>query len=142
MERYPLLSTWMRNLYCLFLDRHDMRESLRVIRTAIDYIRQGISICIFPEGTRNRGEELTMLPFKEGSFRIAEKTGCAIVPMSMNNTAAIFENHIPRIQKVHVVLEYGKPIYPNQLEPEQRKNLGTYCQNIIQETINRNAELV
>lgn len=83
-----------------------------------------------------------MLPFKEGSFRIAEKTGCAIVPMSMNNTAAIFENHIPRIQKVHVVLEYGKPIYPNQLEPEQRKHLGTYCQNIIQETINRNAELV
>ena len=142
MERYPLLSTWMRNLYCLFLNRHDMRESLRVIRTAIDYIRQGISICIFPEGTRNRGEELTMLPFKEGSFRIAEKTGCAIVPMSMNNTAAIFENHIPRIQKVHVVLEYGKPIYPNQLEPEQRKHLGTYCQNIIQETINRNAELV
>ena len=68
MEKIPLLSTWMRFVYCLFLDRENPKEGLKTILQAIDYVKQGISICIFPEGTRNKGEELSMLPFKEGAF--------------------------------------------------------------------------
>ena len=142
MEKIPLLSTWMRFVYCLFLDRENPKEGLKTILQAIDYVKQGISICIFPEGTRNKGEELSMLPFKEGAFKIAAKTGCAIVPISMNNTAAIFENQFPRIKKVNVVVEYGTPTYPKDLAPEDKKHIGAYVQNIIQETINKNAELI
>lgn len=142
MEKIPLLSTWMRYVYCLFLDRENPREGLKTILQAIEYIKQGISICIFPEGTRNKGEELTLLPFKDGAFKIATKTNCAIIPISMNNTCAIFEKQFPLVKKVHVVVEYGKPIYPNDLSKEDKKHIGTYVQNIIQETINKNAELV
>ncbi|OLA15215.1 MAG: 1-acyl-sn-glycerol-3-phosphate acyltransferase [Coprococcus sp. 43_8] len=111
MEKIPLLSTWMKNLYCLFLDRDNMREGLKTILQAIDYVKNGISICIFPEGTRNNGEELSMLPF-------------------------------PRIKKTHVILEYGKPIYPKELDKETRKHLGIYCHDLIQDTIKKNASLV
>lgn len=142
MEKIPLLSTWMRYLYCLFLNRENPKEGLKTILQAIEYVKKGISICIFPEGTRNKGEELSMLPFKEGALKIAAKTGCAIIPISMNNTAAIFENQFPRIRKAHVVIEYGKPIYPKELDKETQKHLGTYCQNIIQETIQKNAALL
>ena len=142
MDRFPLLNNWMRNLYCLFLDRENPKEGLKTILTAIDYIKKGISICIFPEGTRNKGEELSVLPFKEGSFKIASKTGCAVVPISMNNTAEIFENHFPKIKKTHVILEYGKPIYYKDLDKDTQKHFGTYCQNIIQETINRNSAML
>lgn len=142
MEKIPLLSTWMKFLYCLFLDRSNPKEGLKTILTGIDYIKKGISVCIFPEGTRNKGEELSLLPFHEGSFKMATKTGCAIVPISMNNTNAIFEKQFPRIKKVHVVLEYGAPIYPDRLAPEEKKHIGTYCQTIIQETITKNAPLV
>ena len=132
----------MRFVYCLFLDRENPKEGLKTILTAIDYIKKEISICIFPEGTRNKGEELSMLPFKDGAFKIATKTGCAIIPISMNNTAAIFENQFPKIKKVHVVIEYGKPIYPNELDKETKRHIGDYVQNVIQETIKRNAEMV
>lgn len=142
MEHIPSLSTWMRYLYCLFLDRDNPKEGLKTILQAIEYVKQGISICIFPEGTRNKGEELSLLPFKEGAFKIATKTGCAIVPISMNNTIAIFEKQFPKVKKVHVVVEYGKPIYPNELDKETKKHIGAYVQNIIQETINKNAELI
>ena len=142
MEKIPLLSTWMKNLYCLFLDRDNMREGLKTILQAIDYVKNGISICIFPEGTRNSGEELSMLPFRDGALKIAEKTGCAIIPISMNNTADIFEAHFPRVKKVHVVIEYGKPIYPKELDKETRKHLGIYCHDLIQDTIKKNASLV
>ena len=142
IEKVPSLRVWMRYLYCLFLNRSDAREGLKTILTAIEYVKKGISICIFPEGTRNDGEELSMLPFKEGSFKIATKTGCPIVPVSINNSAEIFENHFPKLRKTHVVMEYGKPIYPNELSKEELKTIGAYCQNIIQETINKNAELL
>lgn len=142
MLRYPLLRDWMKALYCLFLDRSTPKEGLKTILKAIEYVKQGISICIFPEGTRNEGEELSMLPFKEGSLKIAEKTGCPIVPISLNNSYAIFERQFPRIKKAHVVIEYGDPIYPDKLDKETKRRLGSYCQNIIQETINRNAKLV
>ena len=142
MEKIPLLSTWMKNLYCLFLDRDNMREGLKTILQAIDYVKNGISICIFPEGTRNNGEELSMLPFRDGALKIAEKTGCAIIPISMNNTADIFEAHFPRVKKVHVVIEYGKPIYPKELDKETRKHLGIYCHDLIQDTIKKNASLI
>lgn len=142
MLRYPLLRDWMKRLYCLFLDRDNPKEGLKTILQAIDYVKNGISICIFPEGTRNDGEELSLLPFHNGSFKIAEKSGCAIVPMSMNNTIDIFEGHLPRIKKTHVVLEYGKPIYMNDLDKETKKHIGEYCQNIIRETIHKNQALV
>ena len=101
-----------------------------------------ISICIFPEGTRNSGEELSLLPFKEGSFKIAEKTGCAIVPISLNNTAEMFEAHFPKIKKTHVVIDYGAPVYPKDLDKETRKHLAPYFEQIIKETIQKNVEIV
>ncbi len=142
MLRYPLLRSWMKRLYCLFLDRESPREGLKTILEAIEYVKKGVSICIFPEGTRNDGEELSMLPFHSGSFKIAEKSGCPIVPISMNNTAEIFENHFPKIKKAHVIIEYGKPIYMDQMEKEQKKRISQYCQDLIQETINKNQALV
>lgn len=142
MKRYLTLTSWMKRLHCLFLDRSNPKEGLKTILEAIDYIKNGISVCVFPEGTRNDGEELTMLPFREGALKIAMKTGCAIIPVSMNNTAEIFENHLPRVKKTHVVLEYGKPIYPDQLDKDTKKHIGSYVENIILETIRKNAELV
>ncbi len=142
MEHIPSLSTWMRLLYCLFLDRENPKEGLKTILQAIEYVKKGISICVFPEGTRNKGEELSMLPFKDGAFKISTKTNCAIVPISMNNTISIFEKQFPKIRKVKVVIEYGKPIYPNDLDPKDKKHIGPYVQNIIQETINKNASLL
>lgn len=142
IEKVPLLSTWMRFLYCLFLDRDDVRAGLKTILTAMEQVKNGISIFIFPEGTRNKGEELSVLPFHDGSFKIAEKTGCAVIPVSINNSVQILEAHFPFIRKTHVVLEYGEPIYPNTLDKEAKKQLGTYCHDLIEATIKKNAELV
>ena len=143
MEHYPLLSNWMRYLHCLFLDRKDIKQGLKTILTAIEKVKSGISICIFPEGTRSKSaDETVLLPFHEGSFKIATKSGCAIIPMSINNTAEIFEAHMPKIKSTHVVLEYGKPIYVKDLSKEDQKHLGEYTRNIILETLRKNKELV
>lgn len=134
MLRYPLLRDWMKRLYCLFLDRTDMRAGLQTILTGIDYIKQGISVCIFPEGTRSRDGQ--MQPFKEGSMKMAQKTGCPIIPMAITNSAEIFENHLPRVKPCRVIVEYGAPIYPKELSREEQKFLGSYTQKEIQAMLN------
>lgn len=141
MKKVPLLSIWMTRLHCLFLNREDIKEGLKTILAGIDNIKNGISMCIFPEGTRNKTNDL-LLPFKEGSFKMAEKTGCAIVPMALTNSAEIFENHFPLIKSTHVILEYGTPIYPNELDKETRKKIGAHCQGIIEKMLIKNADLL
>lgn len=142
MDRYLTLTSWMKRLHCLFLNRKDPKQGLKTILTAIDGIRNGISVFVFPEGTRNRGEELSMLPFRDGALKIATKSGCPVIPVSMNNTAEIFENHFPVVKKAHVVIEYGDPIYPDRLDKDTKRHIGEYVENIIKETIRKNAELV
>lgn len=141
IEKVPLLNVWMRNLNCLFLDRENIKEGMQTILAAIDMMKNGKSVCIFPEGSRNK-EEGTLLPFHEGSFKIAVKSGCPIIPMTINNSAAIFENQFPFIKKAHVIIEYGKPVYPKELPKENQKRLGEYVSNIILETYNKNKERI
>lgn len=143
MEKIPLLSNWMRYLHCLFLDRKDIKKGLKTILASIDLIKAGISVCIFPEGTRNRSEsDLELLEFHEGSFKVATKTNCPIVPIALNNTCDIFEKHFPKIKKTHVVVEYCKPIIPSELSKEDKKFIGQYTRNVILETLRKNEELV
>jgi 1-acyl-sn-glycerol-3-phosphate acyltransferase len=138
--KVPFLSTWMRFLQCLFLDREDIKQGLKTVLKGIEQIKAGYSVFISPEGTRNHAKE--MLPFKEGSFKMAEKTGCAIIPVALSNTDEIFENHSPRVKSAHVVIEFGKPIYPDSLDKEQKKFLGTYVQGIIRDMLEKNSSLI
>ena len=141
VNKIPVLRMWMRRLYCLFLDREDLKQGLKIILTAIEQVKNGISICIFPEGTRNHDSDPTsLLPFKEGSFKIAQKTGCPIVPMALTGTADIFENHFPWLHRTEVRLTYGKPIVIAELSKEDQKKIGNYCQNVIREMLKKQAQ--
>ena len=135
MLRYPLLRDWMKRLYCVFLDRSDLRAGMQIILTCIDYIKNGISICIFPEGTRSKDGQ--MQPFHEGSLKMAAKTGCPIIPMAISNSAQIFENHMPFVRPCKVIVEYGAPVYPKELSKEDQKFLGAYTQKKIQEMLDQ-----
>ena len=139
--KFYLLRDWMKKLYCLFLNRENPREGLKTILQGIENINNGISMCIFPEGTRNKVDE-EMLPFKEGSMKMAEKTGCLVIPVALSNTAEIFENHLPWIKSCKVVIEYGTPIDVKTLSREEKKHLGAYCRDRIQEMLEKNKSLV
>ena len=138
IEKVPSLNLWMKRLYCLFLNRSDIKQGLKTILAGIENIKNGISMCIFPEGTRNKTEDL-VLPFKEGSFKMATKTGCPIIPMALTNTSAIFEDHFPLVKPTTVILEYGTPIYPNELNKDEQKKIGAYCQHAIEEMLIKNS---
>jgi 1-acyl-sn-glycerol-3-phosphate acyltransferase len=141
IKKLRLISIWMKYINCVFIDRDNIKDGLKAIVTSIDLVKRGISVCIFPEGTRNRTDN-DLLPFKEGSLKIATKSGCPIVPMSINNSEMIFEKHFPWVKRTHVIIEYGKPIYTDQLSKEEQKSLAPFVQNIVLEMYSKNKELV
>lgn len=130
MLRYPLLVNWMRNIHCLFLDRDNIKEGLKTILAGVEEVKKGVSMCIFPEGTRNKVND-TFLPFHEGSFKIAEKGGVPVVPMVIINSADIFEDHLPWIRSTTVVIEFQPPIYMTDMDRSARKNMGSYVSGLI-----------
>lgn len=132
VKKVPILNLIMKRLHCLFIDRSDMKQSLKVILEAIDSVKEGISIAIFPEGTRGKGaDETEVAAFKEGSFKIATKTGCKIIPVAISGTRGIFEEHFPDIRGRKVVISFGKPIDPKELDKEQQKKIGEYVRTQI-----------
>lgn len=120
--KIPLLSVWMRYINCYFLNRKDIKDGLKMVLSSIEKIKNGISIMIFPEGTRNK-ENDTFLPFKGGSFKIAEKSKCDIIPFAIVNAADIFEEHRPWVKKTTVILVFGEPIVTKDLDKEDLKSI-------------------
>ncbi len=136
MEKVPFIRRWMRYMNCEFLDRDNIKEGLKTILSCIATVKNGCSICIFPEGTRTPGDE--MLEFKEGSFKIAEKSGCLIIPVAITNTENIFENHMPSVKASTVIIEFGQPLDIKALPKEERRHVGARIQQTIARMLEKN----
>ncbi len=140
IKKIPCIGQWMHFLSCLFLDRDDVKNGLQMIKDSIGLIKKGLSVYIAPEGTRNT--EDIMLPFKEGSFKIATRTNCKIVPICYTNTEKIFEAHTPWVRRTrNVTMEFGDPVDITDMSRDDLKTLGARLNGIIQEMYNERSNL-
>ena len=137
MEKIPLLPLYMRDIGCLFLDREDIKQGLSVIKQGTEYMKQGHSMVVFPEGTRNQTD--TLLPFREGGYKMAEKSKSPIVPVSICRSDLMLESAPKkRIHSHSVTIEFGKPIYPCELPPKERKERYAEFPQLIQDMYDKN----
>lgn len=122
IRKIPILRLWMNNIGCLFLDRKDIRQGMKIILTGIEQLKHGISMIIFPEGTRNKVNN-TFLPFHGGSFKLSEKSDCPITPVAIYNSGAILEDHLPFVRRASVIVEFGEPIEVSMMTREEKRKL-------------------
>jgi len=141
MKKAFPISFWMNRTHCLFMDRDDLKQSLQVILTAIEKIKNGVSIFIYPEGTRNKTEDL-LLPFHAGSFKPAERTKCTVIPVAVSYDKPVFEEHIPFLKRTHVILEFGAPIATKEYERAEFKALPKQTENVISEMLIKHQEIL
>ena len=78
-----------------------------------------------------------MAPFKSGSMKLAQKSGCPIIPVAFKNTSALFEKQFPRIKSANVSVEFGEPILLSEMSKEEQKNIANICQEKIQEMLDK-----
>lgn len=131
MRKIPLLPLYMDDIGCLFLDRNDIRQGMETIKQGAEFMKMGHSMVLFPEGTRNQTD--TLLPFKEGGYKMAEKSKSPIVPVAISGSDLLLESAPKRRIRSHkVIIEFGKPFYPTELSPKERKAVYNEIPGMIQ----------
>ncbi|WP_432405337.1 lysophospholipid acyltransferase family protein [Wukongibacter sp. M2B1] len=135
LSKFPLLSTWMEFLNCIFIDRGNARESLRAIKAGIKLLKEGYSLVIFPEGTRSKDGKL--MEFKPGSLKLATKSGAPIVPVTIKGANEIMPSGKLAIRPANVELIISKPIYMDEDIAKDSNALTETVRNVINENLNR-----
>lgn len=123
LEKIPLLNRWMKLLGCVFVQRDDLRASVRALNDATAIVESGRSFVIFPEGTRYKGEEGGAGEFKAGAFRIAVKTGAPVVPVAISGARGLFEAHGNRATPGTVYVRVLPPIQTADMSRAEQKQL-------------------
>ena len=120
-ETRPIVKRAMHRLYSLPIDRENDREAAKTIINAIKLIKDDkASIALFPEGYVSKSCEL--LPFRNGSLKIATKANVPIVVCAINNTRELPKRIFRRPSTVE--FRFLDVIYPEQFEGMNTQQIG------------------
>ncbi len=130
LAKIPGLADWMTLIHCLFLNRSDIKEGLKTILTGVEYIKDGYSMFIYPEGTRC--PEGTPGEFKGGSLKMAQRAKAPVVPVATSGSRDIFENNRGlSIKPGTVHITFGEPFTFDDLSKEEKKFAAEYTRERI-----------
>lgn len=98
----------------IFIDRSNRERAVKSLHRAAKEIHDGKSVSVFPEGTRTRTGEL--LPFKKGSFVLAQDAEVPIVPFGIHGAYGILPPGTRRVRPGKYTLTFGTPVDPSAYE--------------------------
>lgn len=141
LKKIPLFSQWMKFVHCIFVQRDSKVSAAKSLEMGAEELKIGYSCYIFAEGTRNKGKETELLPFKGGAFKLAEHARCPIVPIAITGTREIFEDHFPRIKPSRVTVEFCDPIDTVNVNAKEGGffAVSDQCASAITDAVKRNA---
>jgi 1-acyl-sn-glycerol-3-phosphate acyltransferase len=111
------------------LDRENRRKGIESIKRAGDFINQGRSVVVFPEGTRSTDGQIKK--FKKGSLLIAANTKAPVVPLTINGSFRIMSKKSFRLHPGKVKIVISPPIKTEDLTRSEQKELSERVRKII-----------
>ncbi|WP_373897969.1 lysophospholipid acyltransferase family protein [Haloimpatiens sp. FM7315] len=130
LENIPLISTWMKEIHCIFMNRENIRESLKDIKKGSEFLESGYDMSIFPEGTRSKSS--LMGEFKKGSLKLAIKAEAPIIPVTIDGTYKCWEgNKRKDLLPGKVKITIHKAVYTKNLDKDRKNNLSMEIREII-----------
>ena len=133
VKKIPLISKWMEEMNCVFLDRTNRKSAYQSIKDTVTQLQNGHSILIFPEGTRNKGE--AMGEFKAGFVRIAKDAKVPIVPIAISGTSDIMEKNNNKICPAHVQISILPSYSIERIQTNDAKKVIEELQAIIAQKV-------
>lgn len=103
------------------IDRKNRRTAVRSFEQAIERIRKGNTIVVFPEEGRSRTRE--MRPFQRGGYLLALRSGLAILPVAIEGTYEVFRADATRVKPGRVTIRVGCAIQTEGLTVRDKDRL-------------------
>ncbi|MGN0569230.1 MAG: lysophospholipid acyltransferase family protein [Candidatus Fimenecus sp.] len=127
----PLIKNYLEYMFCVTVDQTDIRRAASAINEAADFIKSGKSMLIFPEGRRSFSN--TPDEFKNGAFKVAQKTGVTVVPIYIHNIHLTYEGNGRRIAPADISVNVLDPIETDKMSRAEVKELNKKVFNLILE---------
>lgn len=108
MLKFRIVNEWMKYMHCIFMNRDDVRQAIKVINEGIEVLKSGYNLVLFPEGTRSLTGELS--EFKPGGMRLAVKSGAHIVPIVLHGAKDIMKKGSITIHPAEVEIQILPPV--------------------------------
>ena len=132
LQNVPLLKQVIACTKSFPMDRGDARQSLTVINSVIEEVKQGRNYLIFPEGTRSK-QGNTMGEFHGGSFRCAVKAKCPIVPIAFVDSFKVLDGK--GSGKLNVQIHYLPAIAYEEFADKKPAEVAAMVKERIQEKL-------
>lgn len=109
LEKIPLFGFQLRKSPFIAVDRSDPRRGMQSMQQAVEVIRAGASVLVFPEGRRS--EDGLTAEFKRGAFMLASRAGKAVVPVAIAGNHSVMPRGASTIRggDVHVYIGDALP---------------------------------
>ena len=117
----PVLGWGMTAVGYISIDRAGTRETVEAMNRAARKIREGMSVVIFPEGSRS--PDGFIQPFKKGGFTLAIKSKVPIVPMAIAGSREIISKGTMRVSPGDIRVRIGQPIETEDCSMKDRTSL-------------------
>jgi 1-acyl-sn-glycerol-3-phosphate acyltransferase len=119
--KIPILSKAIRQNGLIPVDRSNKDSAAQSVDQAVESLKQGLSFCIFAEGTRSRDGRLQ--PFKRGAFVMAIRAGVPLVPVSLAGTQNLLRKGDWKMYPGEVLVKFARPIDASRFTFDQRQQL-------------------
>ena len=127
--KIPIFSQAMRAAGYISINRFNQESAFESISEAARRIKDGVSVMIFPEGTRSRDGKIQ--PFKKGGFVLAVDAGVPIIPIILTGTRSIMPKGQMRIFPGNVTMDICKPVDTSGYTRETKDDLLERARTII-----------
>ena len=127
--KIPIFGRAMRKAGYISIDRYNRESAFESLKAAAKKIKSGVSVLIFPEGTRSRDGKIQ--PFKKGGFVLAIDSGVPIVPVVITGTRPIMTKGKFRVNAGHVKMVIHEPIDTSAYTRETKEALMESVRRVI-----------
>jgi 1-acyl-sn-glycerol-3-phosphate acyltransferase len=127
----PFLGWAMAAAGYISIDREGTRETIEAMNKAAQKIQEGMSVVIFPEGTRS--SDGSIQPFKKGGFTLAIKAKVPIVPIAITGSREIMPKDRLTATSGEIRIQIDHPIETQHYSLKDRKPLMEKVREIISE---------
>jgi len=118
------------------VDREGTRKTVEAMNEAAQKIREGMSVVIFPEGSRS--PDGSIQPFKKGGFTLAIKSKVPIIPISIIGSREIMPKGKLTVTSGEIRIRIDHPIETQNYSLKDRKSL----MEKVRQTISKNFKLI
>ncbi|MEM6397570.1 MAG: HAD-IB family hydrolase [Bacteroidota bacterium] len=137
LKNMPIIGQMMIAAGVIFIDRKDREKAIEAMKPAVDALKEGTSIIIFPEGTRSK--DYSLGEFKKGAFHLAMQAKVPIVPVVIRNAHDAMPRGSSLFRSVAIEVIALPPISTKRwkkenLDKQIEKIRGLYLEELGQDT--------